>query len=102
MFKTLVGCCLKGFGAAHAQTPRKVLLKGLRAEHVQNPRRVLLKGLRAEHVQNPRRVLLKGLRTWAHPLYDQKVFKTERFRHDFVMVLDGYQFLEISGNREEP
>ena len=65
-------------------------------------RKVLLKGLRAEHVQNPRRVLLKGIRTWAHPLYDQKVFKTERFRHDFVMVLDGYQFLEISGNREEP
>ena len=86
MFKTLVGCCLKGFGAAHAQTPRKVLLKGLRAEHV----------------QNPRRVLLKGLRTWAYPLFDQKVFKTERFRHDFVVVLDGYQFLEFSGNREEP
>ena len=86
MFKTLVGCCLKRFGAAHAQTPGKVLLKGLRAEHI----------------QNPRRVLLKGLRTWAHPLSDQKVFKTERFRHDFVMVLDGYQFLEISGDREEP
>ena len=86
MFKTLVGCCLKGFGAAHAQTLRKVLLKGLRAEHV----------------QNPRRVLLKGLRTWAHRLCDQKVIKTERFRHDFVMVLDGYQFLEISGGREEP
>jgi hypothetical protein len=102
MFKTLVGCRLKGFGAAHAQTPRKVLLKGLRAEHVQNPRRVSLKGLRAEHVQNPRRVLLKGLRTWAHSLYDQKVLKTERFRHDFVMVLDGYQFREISRNREEP
>ena len=86
MFKTLVGCRLKGFGAANAQTARKVLLKGLRAEHV----------------QNPRRVLLKGLRTWAHSLYDQKVLKTERFRYDFVMVLDGYQFREISRNREEP
>jgi hypothetical protein len=30
MFQTLVGCCLKGFGPAHAQTPRKVLLKGFR------------------------------------------------------------------------
>ena len=28
--KNVVGCCLKGFGVAHAQNPRKVLLKGLR------------------------------------------------------------------------
>ena len=52
-----------------------------------------------EHVQNPRRVLLRGVRMWARPLYDEKVFKTDRFQHDFVMVLDGYQFLEFSGNR---
>ena len=60
-----------------------------------------LKGFRAEHVQNPCRVLLKGLRKWAQPPYDQKVFKTERFRHDFVMVLHRYQLLESSRNREE-
>ena len=54
-----------------------------------------LKGFRAEHVQKPCRVLLKGLRKWAQPPYDQKVFKTDRFRHDFVMVLHRYQLLEI-------
>ena len=56
-----------------------------------------LNGFRAEHVQKPCRVLLKGLRKWAQPPYDQKVFKTERFRHDFVMVLAGFQFLETTG-----
>ena len=42
MFKTRVGCCLKGFGAAHAQNPREVLLK-VGAHDAQNYRKVLLK-----------------------------------------------------------
>ena len=48
------------------------------------------------------RVLLKKLRKWAQPPYDQKVLKTDSFRHDFVMVLNGYQYQEIAGDREEP
>ena len=45
---------------------------------------------------------LEAPQNWAQPLYYQKVFKTERFRYDSVMVLDSYQFREISRNREEP
>ena len=42
---------------------------------------------------------LEAPQNWAQPLYYQKVFKTERFRYDSVMVLDSYQFREISRNR---
>ena len=83
--EVLIGCCLKGFGWRMSKT----LV------------RCRLKGFGAEHVQNPCRVLLKGLRKWAQPPYDQKVFKTDRFRHDFLMVLHRYQLLEISRNREK-
>ena len=81
-----------------SESHQRGLLKRAISDSAVGPR---LKGHLAIEALNPRRALLKGLRTWAHPLYDQKVFKSERFRHDFVMVLDGYQFLEISGNREE-
>ena len=50
--------------------------------------RYRLKGFKAEFVQTLRRALFKSIWTWAHPLYDQKVIKTECFRCDFVMVLD--------------
>ena len=82
-----------------SENHQKGLLKRAILDSAVGPR---LKGHLAIEALNPRRVLLKRLRTWAHPLYDQKVFKTKRFRHDFVMVLDGYQFREISRNREEP
>ena len=45
-------------------------------------------------------MLLKELWTWAHPQYDQKVFKPERFRYDFIMVLNRYQLMEISQPHE--
>ena len=44
----------------------------------------------AEHAQNTCKALLKGARMWAQPLYYHKVFKTDRFRYDSVMVLNSY------------
>ena len=37
-----------------------------------------------------------------HPVEkEEQMFKTDRFRYDFVMVLDGYQFPGILGNRQK-
>ena len=54
-----------------------------------------------EHIQNPRRVLHEGLRTMAWSLYDPKVLKTDSFRSDFVMVLDGSEFLGPAQGRPD-
>ena len=36
--------------------------------------------------------ICKGLLNEVVPEHDQKIIKTERFRYDFVMVLDGINF----------
>ena len=66
---------------------------------LQNLRKVLF--FQTEHVQNPRWVLHEGLRTMAWSLYDPKVLKTDSFRSDFVMVLDGCEFVGPAQGRPD-
>ncbi len=75
------------------QNPRKGLFRNVPRRHT--PiffARYRLKGFKAEFVQTLRRALFKSIWTWAHPPYDQKMIKTQCFRCDFVMVLDGTNY----------
>ena len=66
--KTLVRCCLKGFGASHAQTFRKVLLKSAEKgpqwlngqKSAEDPLKMLSADLFGVHIEMPKKGL--GLR----------------------------------------
>ena len=64
--------------------------------------RYRLKGFEAEFVQTFRRALFESIWTWAHPLCDQKVIKTECFRFDFAVALGVALLKAASGAFEAP